>query len=154
MRTVIWGLNGFHIVDLMTSQRSFNSEFFLSYVLALMVAKSFPRGRIPHTRRLQLHLDNCRVHFSKVTEQFITENHIGRVRHPPHSPDLAPSEIWLFSHVKTSPAGQTSDEPEQMLEAITEFLNEIQPPEVVAVFSHWVEMMQWVFENNGDYYHD
>jgi hypothetical protein len=33
-------------------------------------------------------------------------------------------------------------------------LNEIQPPELVAIFSHSVEMMQWVLENNGDYYHE
>jgi hypothetical protein len=41
-----------------------------------------------------------------------------------------------------------------LLEAIIEFLNEIQPPEVVAVFSHQVERVQWVLENNGDSYHE
>jgi hypothetical protein len=56
MFTVIWGVDGFHIVDLRTWQRSFNSEYFVG------------------------HLDNCRVHLSKATEQFLTENHIGRVR--------------------------------------------------------------------------
>jgi histone-lysine N-methyltransferase SETMAR len=81
-------------------------------------------------------LDNCPVHFSNATEQFITENHIEHVPHRPYSPDLAPSDFWLFGHVKTSLIGQTFDEAEQLLEAITEFLNEIQRPEVVAVFSH------------------
>jgi hypothetical protein len=89
-------------------------------------------------------LNNCRVHFSKATEQFITEDHIGGVLHRPYSPDLAPSKFWLFGHVKTSLVGQIFDEPEQLLEAITEFLNEIQPPEVVAVFSHWAEWVRWV----------
>jgi hypothetical protein len=41
--------------------------------------------------------------------------------------------------VKTSLVSQTFDRPEQLLEAITEFLNEIQPEEVVTVFNHWVE---------------
>jgi hypothetical protein len=41
-----------------------------------------------------------------------------------------------------------------LLGAITEFLNEIEPPEVVAVFSHGVERVRWVLENNGDYYHE
>jgi histone-lysine N-methyltransferase SETMAR len=76
------------------------------------------------------------------------------VPHPPYSPDLAPSDFWLFGDVKTSLVGQTFDEPEQLLEAITEFLNEIQPPEVAAVFSHWVERVRWVLENNGDYSHE
>jgi histone-lysine N-methyltransferase SETMAR len=126
MLTVIWGIDGFHVVDLMTWQRSFNSEYFMSHVLAPMVTKVFPWARIPHTRRLQLHLDNCRVHFSKASEQFITENHIGRIPHPPYSPDLAPSDFWLFGHVKTSLVGQTFGEPEQLLGATTDFLYEIQ----------------------------
>jgi hypothetical protein len=56
--------------------------------------------------------------------------------------------------MKTLLVGQTFDEPEQLLEAVTEFLNEIQPPEVVAVFSHWVERVRSAFENNGDRYHE
>jgi hypothetical protein len=52
MLTVIWGADGFYVVDSDTSQCSFNSERFVSHVLALMVAKVFPRGRIPHTCRL------------------------------------------------------------------------------------------------------
>jgi hypothetical protein len=67
---------------------------------------------------------------------------------------LAPSDFWLFSHVETSLVGQTFDRPEQLPEAITEFLHEIQPPEVVAVFSHWVERVRLVFENNGNYYRE
>jgi hypothetical protein len=66
----------------------------------------------------------------------MTENHIGRVPHPLHSPDLALSDFLLVGHVNTSLVGETFDEPEQLLEAITEFLNEFQPPEVVTVFSH------------------
>jgi histone-lysine N-methyltransferase SETMAR len=154
MLTVFWGVDGFHVVDLMTSQRNFNSEYFVSHVLAPMAAKVFPRGRILHTRPLQLCLDNCRVHFSKAIEQFITENHIGRAPHPSYSPDLAPSDFWLFGHLKTSLVGQTFDAPEQLLEVIADFWGEIQPPEVVAVFSHWVRRVQWVLENNGDYYHE
>jgi hypothetical protein len=38
--------------------------------------------------------------------------------------------------VKTSLVGQTFDEPEQLLESITELLNEIQPPDVVAALIH------------------
>jgi hypothetical protein len=142
MPTVIWGIDGFHVVDLMTSQLSFSSEYFVSHVLAPTVAKLFPRGRISHTRRLQLHMNNCRIHFLKATEQFITENYIVRVLRPPSSPGLAPLGFWVFGHVKTSLVGQTFDEPEQLLEAITEFFNEIQPPEVVAVFSHCVERVR------------
>jgi histone-lysine N-methyltransferase SETMAR len=99
-------------------------------------------------------LDSCRVQFPNATQQFVIESHIGCVPHPPYNPDLAPSDLWLFGYVKTSLVGQSFDKPEQLLEATTEFLNEIQPPEVVVVFSHWVERVRWVLENNGDYYQE
>jgi hypothetical protein len=38
------GVDGFHAIDLMISQRGFNSEYFVSHVLAPAVAKVFPRG--------------------------------------------------------------------------------------------------------------
>jgi hypothetical protein len=56
--------------------------------------------------------------------------------------------------VKTSLVGQTFDESEQLPEAINEFLNEIQPPEVVTVFSHCIERARWILENTGDDYHE
>jgi transposase len=96
----------------MTSQRSFNSEYFVSHVLPPMIAKVLPQGRIPPTHRLQLFLDSCRVHFSEAAEQFTTENPIGRVHQPPYSPDLASLDFWLFAYVKTSLVRQTFDEPE------------------------------------------
>jgi hypothetical protein len=43
--------------------------------------------------------------------------------------------LLAFRSCEDSLVGQTVDEPEQLLEAITEFLNEIQPPEVVTGFS-------------------
>jgi hypothetical protein len=89
----------------------------------------------------------------KVTEQFITQNQILRLPHSPYSPDIAPSNFWLFGHMKKSLDDRTFDEAEQLLEAITEFLDEIHPSELEVVFSHWVERVRWVLESNGDYYH-
>jgi hypothetical protein len=70
-----------------------------------LVQTIFPQGKTRHPPRLIVHLDNCRVHFSKVTEQFFIENQLLHVSHPSYSPDLAPSDFWLFGHIKTEPAG-------------------------------------------------
>jgi histone-lysine N-methyltransferase SETMAR len=94
-------------------------------------------------------LDNCRVHFSKVAEQFLEANDILRILHPPYSPDLARSDFWLFERIKTALAGAEFDEPEQLLSAITELLNTISVEELRAVFDEWVERVRWVTENEG-----
>jgi transposase len=95
--------------------------------MTLLIANILPQGRIPHARRLHLHLDNCRVHFSNIIEQFITQNQILRVPHPSYSPDIASLDFSLFGHVKNSLVGRTFDEPEQLLEAITEFWMKFSP---------------------------
>jgi hypothetical protein len=82
----------------MTSQRSFDSQYFLDNGMIPLVEKVFPKGRNPHPRRLHLHLDNRRVHFSTVADQFSSQNHISRVLQLVCSPDFAPSDFWLCGH--------------------------------------------------------
>jgi histone-lysine N-methyltransferase SETMAR len=154
MLTLIWGVDRFHVVDLMTSQRSFDSQYFVDHIMLSLLEKVFPKGRNPHARQLHLHLDHCRVHFSRVPEQCIAENHISRVPQPAYSPDLAASDFWLFGYLKNSLASRMFDDPEELLDGITLFLDEVHPSELHVVFSHWVERVRWILENNGDDSHE
>jgi hypothetical protein len=70
MFTVIWGIDKFHVVDLTTGQHSYNTQYFLSYILEPLLLAVFPDGRQPHSRWLSLHLDNCRVRRSMASENF------------------------------------------------------------------------------------
>jgi hypothetical protein len=63
-----------------------------------------------------------------------------------------PSDFWLFGRIKTALAGAEFDQPEQLLNAITEFFNIISVEELRAVFDEWVERVRWVTENEGVYY--
>jgi hypothetical protein len=80
MLAVMWGVDGFHVVDPMTSQRSVDSQYFVDNMMVPLVEKVFPKGRNRHARRLHVPSDNCRVHFPWFAEQFIAENHISRLR--------------------------------------------------------------------------
>jgi hypothetical protein len=91
--TGIWGVGGFHVVDLMTSERSFDSQYFVRNIMTPLIANIFPQWRILHTCRLHLHLDNCHFHSSQVTEQFIAQNQILSVPQQPYSPDIEPSDF-------------------------------------------------------------
>jgi hypothetical protein len=93
MLTVIWGMDGFHVVGLITEQHSYNTQYFLGYILEPLLLAVFPHGRKPHSRWLSLHLGDCRVHRSKTSENFFAENSIVRVPHPPYIPDLTPSDF-------------------------------------------------------------
>jgi hypothetical protein len=70
MLTAVCGVNGFHLLDLMLSQCGFNTQYFVGHVMVPLVQTVFTQGKIQYPPRFSVHLDNCRVHFSKVTEQF------------------------------------------------------------------------------------
>jgi hypothetical protein len=70
MLTLIWGIDGFHPVDLMTEQHSYNTQYFHYHILESLLLAVFPGDRKPHSWRLGLHHGNCRVHCSKASENF------------------------------------------------------------------------------------
>jgi hypothetical protein len=154
MLTVMWGIDGFHVVGQMTTQKKFDYPYFVANVLTPLVQKIFPERRRAHAIRLYCHLDNSRVHFSKVSEKFFFEHQIVHVPHPPYSPDLSPSDFWLFGHMKAGLAGQSFAEPEEILEGRVAFLEEVQISELRLVFHDRVERIRWVLDHNGDYYNE
>jgi hypothetical protein len=41
---------------------------------------------------------------------------------------------------------------EELLDAIGEVVTGIESETLIAVFKHWMERLEWVSKNNGDYY--
>jgi hypothetical protein len=106
MSTVMWGINGFHVVDLMTSQNQFNLQYFVEHIMVPLVQEIFAHGRNWRALRLHLHLGNSQVRISKMVEQFCEANEITRIPYPLYSTDLAPSDFWLFGRLNTALVGQ------------------------------------------------
>jgi hypothetical protein len=85
-----------------------------------------------------------------VTEQFFIENQLMHVPHPPHNPDLAPSDFWLFGPVKTALDGGGFAEPEELFEGVREFREGIPAAELTAIFEGWINRMRWVIAHRGN----
>jgi hypothetical protein len=93
MFTVVWDAIDFHVANLLTSQCSFDNDYFFTEILQPLVDKLFPQGKTPCTSRLMVHFDNYRLHFSKCSQRLFYENPLRRVLQPPYSPDLALSDF-------------------------------------------------------------
>jgi hypothetical protein len=108
MFTIGWSTARFHVMNLLMSQRSFDSDYFMSETVQPLVDQLFPHGRAPRTSRLVVQCNNCWVRFSKLRQAFFSENPLRPIRQPPYSPDLAPSNCWLFGHMKAALKGVSS----------------------------------------------
>jgi transposase len=83
---------------------------------------------------------------------FCEENRPRLTRYPSYSPDLAPSDFFLFAYVKERLKGMVFPSYEELLDAISEVVTCIESETLTAVFEHWMERLKWVSKNNGDYY--
>jgi hypothetical protein len=53
--------------------------------------------------RFVVQLVNAPVHNYGMTTSFLADQNMVRLQHPPYSPDLAPSDFYLFPTVKEKP---------------------------------------------------
>lgn len=101
---------------------------------------------------LWLHLDNCRVHNSKSATESLRMLGFKRAPHPPYSPDLAPSDFYLFGYIKEKLKGCFFDTIEELKAKIILILEEISEEKRKEVFLSWIKRCDWVASHEGSYY--
>jgi histone-lysine N-methyltransferase SETMAR len=74
-----------------------------------------------------------------------------RALHPPYSPDLAPSDFFLFSCVKRKLMGYRAESESELLVRIRLIFAEIPRDVLNAVFLEWMDLLQKYIDTNGDY---
>jgi hypothetical protein len=67
-------------------------------------------------RMLIMHVDNARPHTTRLSVEFFEYDPMRTAPHPPHSPDIAPSDGYLFGHVKGSLAGSSLADAAELFE--------------------------------------
>jgi transposase len=77
-----------------------NSDFYWDILRYLRENVRRERLELWHNHNWLLHHDNAPAHTSLKTTNFVTNNNIIIVLHPPYSPDLAPCDFTLFPKLK------------------------------------------------------
>jgi histone-lysine N-methyltransferase SETMAR len=99
MLTVVWNPIGFHVLKALPKGSKFNAQYYINDIL---VAISDWRRQTGEGRpnKLWVHFDNARPHTTKMSRDYISLNQMKQAPHPRYSPDLAPSDFFLFGYVK------------------------------------------------------
>jgi hypothetical protein len=69
--------------------------------------------------------------------------------HPPSSPDLAPSDFYLFGYAKGCPADLSFEDADQLLAAVEGVLEGIEKVTLEAVFLEWMDRLRKNITTNG-----
>ena len=105
-------------------------------------------------RKIWLHLDNCRVHNSVESQKRTKEAGFKRTPHPPYSPDIAPSDFFLFGYTKQKLKGHRFTDPDDLFEKIHEIIYKISKEKRKEVFDAWIKRCEYVISHGGEYYHE
>ena len=77
------------------------------------------KGKVKY-QTLLLH-NNAPPYMVKVTRQAIQDSKFEKLLHPPYSPDLAPSNYYLFRHLKKSLCGRRFEDNNEVMSAVRGF---------------------------------
>jgi hypothetical protein len=146
--SIAWNPLGFPLIVALPKERIFNAEYYRDNILAALTQLQ-PED---DGRKLIAHADNARAHTDQKCRTFCEENGLPLAPHPPHSPDLALSDFFLFGYVKERLKGIVFPSYEELFNAIGEVVTGIESDTLTTVFEHWMERLKWVSKNNSDYY--
>jgi histone-lysine N-methyltransferase SETMAR len=148
MVTIAWNALGFHLVETLPNGRRFNAGYYHDNILTQLIRLRPQAGE----RNLGIHADNTSPHSAQKCRTCCAENGLRLATHPPYSLELAPSDFFLFDYVKDRLQRIVFASREELLAGISEVLDDIPPETLPRVFEYCIERLEWVSQNNGEYY--
>ena len=146
MLTIFWDVNGPIHIDIVDKNVRLNSEYYVEQVQAARTKRRKPRGQ-----QLYLLHDNAPIHSAHACQAAIQEVGFTQLAHPPYSPDLAPSDYYLFRHLKQHLRGRRFQCKEDLQTVTEEFLATKPAQFFRLAFDDLVRRWTKCVENGGGY---
>lgn len=146
MLSIFWDHTGVLFVDFAGKDVRINSTYYSDLIQKCRHARRKPRGY-----PLWLLQDNAPVHKSAETMETIAKTGFVLLDHPPYSPDLAPSDFYLFSHMKRHLRGKMFENADDLRQYVEEFLKEQPSIFYKKAFLELVERWKKCVAHEGSY---
>ena len=99
-----------------------------------------------------LHHDNASQHAALSVREFLANNSIACLDHPPYTPDLAPSDFWLFPKLKITLKGQRFEDIVDIQQHAKTVLRNILSVNFKNCFEQWKYRMGKYISQEGQYF--
>lgn len=150
MFTVFFKSTGYVFIDRMQVGETINARNYEEKCLKPLVAEIKRARPITGTKGMKILHENVRPHTTTAIKTYLNQEGIEIIDHPPYSPDLAPCDFRLFSHVKRQLGSHSNADTLQT--QITSILLAIPPQEYLKTFQVWLHRMQLCIINDGEYF--
>lgn len=124
LATIFWDCMGVLLIDYMPHNTTINGQYYAALMNRLRESiKEKRRGKLAKCVLL-LH-DNAPAHTSQVAQAAIRNCGFEQLNHPPYSPDLAPSDYYLFRHLKKQLRGKRFEDDKELKSATEHWLESV-----------------------------
>lgn len=97
------------------------------------------------------HHDNAPPHRASQVQSFFQSNNFELIPHAPYSPDLAPSDFWLFPTMKDALRGRWYESRSAVASAIFQWVNHTPKEAFAGAMQAWRERCKKCIRLEGDY---
>jgi histone-lysine N-methyltransferase SETMAR len=146
MLSIFWDSKGVVHMDFADKSVKINANYYSN----LVATARKKRRRQAATPLWFLH-DNAPVHTAAISRATIEQAGLTLLEHPPYSPDLAPSDYYLFRHLKKHLRGKLFKDAEDLQRAVDEFFEECTPDFFKNAFLELLQRWQKCVERQGSY---
>jgi transposase len=151
MLVVFWCVDGVLLRIFLPPKTTINANFFTNQCLQPLKLLLAQREGGPD--KFLLHMDNARPHTAHLTKEFLADSPFEVLPQPPYSPDVAPSDFYMFGAMKSKLKGLDAKTLAQLTGAVDAFLNSLNRTRLLPVFRNWMKRLTKVAET-GEYYSD
>ena len=125
MATVFWDTQGV-MLDFLAKKSTITGAYYANLFDQLRTAiREKRRGKL--SKGILLQQDNARVHTCKIAMDAVKRNGYELIPHPAYSPDLAPSNYFLFQNLKKDICGRHFRSNEEAVAAVEEWVGDKDP---------------------------
>jgi transposase len=146
MFSIFWCRKGIITYDFCEKGTTINATYF-----SQLVAECKRKKRKSPNMPLWLLIDNAPVHSACISQETIAKCGFTSLRHPPYSPDIAPSDFYLFNYMKKHLRGHHFSTADDLKEAVVNYLSSLEESFFVAAFDDLVKRWKKLVANEGGY---
>jgi histone-lysine N-methyltransferase SETMAR len=152
LATVFWDSKGIILIDILPRGETITGIYYSGLLDKLKDALWTKRRRRTTDASLFLQQDNARPHTAAVTTSKLQEIGLKPLPHPPYSPDLAPSDFYLFSPLKSALKGKSFNNAAEIMVDVQLWID-AKPSEFFAAgIAKLPDRWRRCIENDGNYF--
>ena len=148
--SIFFKSNGPVLIHAVDNDETIDHDYYIENCLKPVVKEIRKQRKSNGTKGIKLLHDNASPHRHSDVINYLTEEGINIMPHPPYSPDLAPCDYWLNDYIKRNLIDQPNEK--SLARAVSKVMKNIPEEEYKKTFDKLLERMELCINNHGDYF--